>query len=485
MRSRADGRGKRIAKAAALCSCMICGSARADFYDDPFSTTGKLPLPVSERLATLDLPCSAGALKLPLTSLDAVRHALCHNPRTRQAWAAVEAQAAAVGLGQSAYWPSVDAAAGISRVSVRSKYPDQPELDSSFDGSSDGQSINLDWVLYDFGLRAANLRQERALFRALCASQNEAILAVFLDTAQAYFAAEQAQATFAAEAETEQAAEHSAVVAEAKVAAGVGLEADRLQAKTAHAQASLNRIRAHEKLESAQGALARALGARPGTPITLSAPGQETDDALAEAQIELLMGRALQVHPRIAAARAQLEAAQDGVSAARAGGRPRISLGAFADRSDTPVDRVASRQNIETSSLGLRLRAPLFEGFGRTYRIRQAESVVEGREAELLAARQDVAQAVWESYVAVRGSSEARKASRSLLESASQSFELASGRYKAGVGNIIELLRAQSDLAAARQQEVMARTRWRLARLELAASLGRIDFWMLREAEKK
>jgi outer membrane protein len=469
---------------AALCAGLAQGNAWADWSDDPLSTARRLPLPVGERLASLELPCGAGRLPLPLTPLDAVRQALCQHPQTRQAWAAVEAQAAAVGLGQSAYWPRVNAAASLSRVHVGSEYPDQPALDSSFDGSSSGQSLGLDWVLYDFGLRAASLRRERALFIAACASQNETVLAVFLDAVRAYFAAEQAQASLAMEAQAEQAARQSAEVAQAKVAAGVGLEADRLQAQTAYAQARLDRIRAQEKQDGALGTLAAAMGLRPGTPITLPPPVDAmADDAEAGTRIDTLMERAQQLHPRIAAARAQLQAAQEAVAAARAGGRPSIAFSAFAERSDTPIDRVSSRQQIESSSLGLRLSAPLFEGFGRSYRIRQAEALRAGREAELGAARQDVAQAVWESYIAVRGSAEARSASRSLLDSAGQSYELASGRYRAGVGNILELLRAQSDLAAARQQEVMMRTRWRLARLELAASLGQIDFGVLREAD--
>jgi outer membrane protein len=478
-------RRRRLAVGAlALYACALQGSARADVFADPFDTAGKLPLPVSERLATLDLPCRSGPLETPLTALDAVRHALCDNPGTRQAWAAVEAQAAAVGIGQSAYLPTLNIAASASRVSVRDKYPDQPALDSSFDGNSNEESVNLDWVLYDFGLRAANLRQERALFKALCASQNDAILTVFLETARAYFAAEQAQATFAAQSAAEQTARQSAAVAEGKLKAGVGLEVDRLQAKTAYAQASLNRVQAHEELQRALGALAVAIGARAGTPITLPpSDSAAADGGGVDAKIDLLMSRALQVHPKIIAAQARMDAAQDAVSAARAGGRPTLAFTAFGDRSDTPVDRVSSRQTIESSGVGLTLRAPIFAGFGRTYRVRQARAALEGSEADLFAAKQDVARSVWESYVAVRGSSDAREASRDLLDNASQSFELASGRYKAGVGNIIELLQAQSDLATARQQDAFARTRWRLARLELAASLGRIDIWMLRAGE--
>jgi outer membrane protein len=42
------------------------------------------------------------------------------------------------------------------------------------------------------------------------------------------------------------------------------------------------------------------------------------------------------------------------------------------------------------------------------------------------------------------------------------------------VGNILELLKAQSDLASAQQQRIQALTNWQTARLRLAASLGQL-----------
>jgi outer membrane protein len=43
-----------------------------------------------------------------------------------------------------------------------------------------------------------------------------------------------------------------------------------------------------------------------------------------------------------------------------------------------------------------------------------------------------------------------------------------------GVGNILELLNAQSSLAAAKRERIQSLTDWRSARLQLAAKLGRL-----------
>ncbi len=468
-----------------LAFCVALGPVRAAGLSDPFGTADELPAPSAERVAVAGLPpCSYGGPRGPLTLLDTVRRALCYNPQTRAAWANVEAHAAAVGLRQSAYLPTVNVSAGISQVNELDKYSGMPELNSSLHTLSNEESASLNWVLYDFGLRSANLHYERALLDAASASQDDAIQSVYLDAVQAYFTAEAAQATQGADTEAEQAAWQSFQAADAKAAAGVGSEADRLQARTAYAQATLNRIRSREDMRDAVGALAVVMGMRPGADLTLpKATGSIPDGTPPGASVDQLIERAMHAHPKISAVRARLDAARDGISAARAGGRPSIAFTAIGDRSDTPINRVSTKQEIDTSSIGLQLTIPLFEGFGRTYRVRQAEAEAEGREAELFAAQQQVAQDVWRSYMAVRRSSEDNQAVRLLLDSASQSFDLALGRYQSGVGSILELLKAQTDLASARQQGVLARTRWRVARLQLAASLGQIDFTSLQDPD--
>ena len=57
-----------------------------------------------------------------------------------------------------------------------------------------------------------------------------------------------------------------------------------------------------------------------------------------------------------------------------------------------------------------------------------------------------------------------------------QSARVALGRYKAGAGNILDVLTAQSALASARQQNVQALYGWYIAKATLAQSMGQLDF---------
>ena len=67
-----------------------------------------------------------------------------------------------------------------------------------------------------------------------------------------------------------------------------------------------------------------------------------------------------------------------------------------------------------------------------------------------------------------------------LLVSARRSFAVREGRFRAGVGNILELLGAQSAVAAAEQRRIEAHAGWLTARLKLAASIGRLGLWAIR-----
>ena len=76
------------------------------------------------------------------------------------------------------------------------------------------------------------------------------------------------------------------------------------------------------------------------------------------------------------------------------------------------------------------------------------------------------------SYYALQ-TAEARVATADdLLASAQQSVEVAAGRYREGVGSIIDLLTAQTALANARAQQVQSRWQWYTSLAQLARDAG-------------
>ena len=85
---------------------------------------------------------------------------------------------------------------------------------------------------------------------------------------------------------------------------------------------------------------------------------------------------------------------------------------------------------------------------------------------------QQVGLQVWTSYYALQTAMQRVTTSRDLLRDATESVDVAMGRYRAGIGNILDLLTAQAALENARAEEVQARTDWFLSVAQLAHDTG-------------
>lgn len=423
-------------------------------------------------------PCRFDAIGSPLGLVEAVERALCNNPQTRQAWASVKAQAAQVGIAQSAYLPSLHATLSATKGKSGTLVQDVPQLSYDVNTTTRDRSLNLSWTLFDFGLRNANLKNARQLLRAANATQDATLQKVFITVAQSYYDLLTAHAALEASMEAEKSARESFMAADAKYRAGVGALADKLQAQTNFGQATLNRVKADGELKGAQGALAIAMGLNANTPMTIDTGNAALPDTAFLDSVDALIDDAKRHHPSLLAAQAQLMAAQASVDAAKAEGMPTVSLTGMIGRNDQLGQRPTDTF-VRTNSIGIQLKIPLYEGFGRSYRIQSALAQAESRTVELANTEQQISLDVWKSYQALRTETENLKATEDLLQSAGQSFNVAQGRYKAGVGNILELLGAQSALASAQQQRIQALSNWRLARLKLAASLGKLGMWAI------
>ncbi len=469
-----SGMQYRIA-AIVLGSLLSLFAQAADF--DPFGTGSDVVIPpdLHTRAANDVLaPCAAHILDKPLDLADATDLALCSSPKTREAWANAKAQAAQIGVAQSAYLPQLSASATKIRGNYASSVAELPELDYQQYSNSKDASLNLTWTLYDFGARSAHLENARQLLNAANATQDGAMQAVFADTAQAYYRLQSARGSLDAAEEAQQAALTSFDAADAKYRAGVGSLADKLQAQTGLNQARLSRGKAEGDLKTARGTLAVAMGLAPNAEFTIApAPDVRSHSGFTQS-IEHYLELATKQHPSIAAARAQLDAAKADIDAARAEGLPLLQLTGGLDRNTQP-GQYSLDTTTRTNTIGVQLRVPLFEGFGRSYRIQAAKAQAESKEAELAATERQVALDVWTAYQNLMTQLANLDTVSELLQSAQSSFDVAQGRYKAGVGTLVELLNAQTALANARQQKVQIQADLQNARVRLAVSLGQLD----------
>lgn len=435
--------------------------------DDPFGTEAMAPLKVSPSLAARvgEAPCATALLATALTALDAVDLALCNHPQTREVWASARVQAALVGVARAGWLPNLDASASATRFQYD---------DGSFNRRS--AALTLSWLLIDFGQRSANVENAQQLLNAAAATQDATVQSLFLAALQSYYTAQATQAAVISASEAERSAREAYLAADARYNVGVATPADRLQAQTALSQATLNRIRAEGEARNGLGALANALGFAAQQKIVLAELPALPAELAFQKEVDAMIAEAQGRRPDLKAAEAQLKAAEAGVDLARAQGRPTVSLAAG------PSWQNSAGAVTQGGSIGLTLNVPIFTGFDTTYRVRSAAAQADVRAAQRDRIRNQIALDVWKSYQSLTTATQSLTTTADLVASAEQSERVALGRYKAGVGTVLDLLVAQSALASARLQRIQAQLDWNVYRATLAQSMGALDYTLLQPA---
>ncbi|MGV2293298.1 TolC family protein [Trinickia sp. YCB016] len=451
-------------------------SGSAQIMLDVFGTRGDLAsLPTYPGPAAI---CPGGLPTAPLTMVDAVTRALCNSPVTQKAFAMARSRTAQVGVAKAAYLPTVNGTLGAERDQTAQTYDYSgfPSITQRAQGNAKYGSLDLNWVLFDFGQRSATLKNAKQLMLAAYANYDDALQTAFADAAQAYLDAATAAASLEAARLAQDMAQQVQEAASAKHQAGAGTLADELQAETAYSKAVLSRVTEEGKFKTAEGKLAIMMGFDADTPLALASQDSPPADAYFLDAIDSLITEAQQQHPKLRAARASLDAARSQVDVAREQGLPTVSLTGSLSRNN-PVDQQTANTSLRERVIGIQISIPLFEGFARGYRIEDAQAQAKAAEADLADAERQVAEEVWSSYQALISATGSLNETKTLVKIAGESLRVARGRYRAGVGTIIELLNAQSAAADAQQEQVHSFAMWRSARLKLAESLGQLGFW--------
>jgi len=343
-----------------------------------------------------------------------------------------------------------------------------PGIDSSYNSLSAG--VSLSYLLYDFGGRDAALDNARQLFAAASATQDSVVQNLFLTAIQGYYQVNATASALASTLEAERAAKASLDAATARYKSGVATPADKLQAQTAYSQAVLNRIRADGDLKTARGNLANLMGWDANRDFVLQPVAASPAYEQFQSNVGDMIAEARRRRPDLAAAEAQVKAADASIRTVEAAGKPSFSLTTNLSYLDKQFGDAT-----KTGAIGVNVTIPLFTGFSNTYKIRAAQEQARSSEAARDQLNLQVALDVWKAYQSLQTETQSVQSSGDLVSSAAQNADVALGRYKAGVGNIIDLITAQSALASARSQQIQATFNWDIARASLAYAMGQLD----------
>lgn len=355
--------------------------------------------------------------------------------RVRQAEAQVQVAGASL-------FPTLNLGAGSSRRAT----------DSSRAGSStsDSTSVTLtaSYELDLWGRNAADVRSAEASLRATAFDRDAARLTLIAGVATGYFEVLSLRGRLAIARENLAIAERvqSLVAVRARNGAASQLDVERQQATVLSQRAALLPLEQQEKQTLA--ALAILIGR---VPEGFDVKAASLADLALPAVNPGLPAELLVRRPDLAAAEAQVAAANGNVAAARAALLPGIQLTGAAGVSSAALLSVLSGPT-SAISLAVSLLQPIFDGG----RLRGQVAISESRERELvesyrkaiLAALADVEQAL----VAVSRSAQREALQAQVQESARNALRLAEIRYREGADDLLSVLEAQRTLFQAQDQ---------------------------------
>ncbi|VWC07469.1 outer membrane bacteriocin efflux protein [Burkholderia seminalis] len=334
--------------------------------------------------------------------------------------------------------------------------------------------LRLSWVLFDFGRRDANLAYYNGLLELSKASHTEALQSVFEQAAAAFYSVWTAQSTLDAAGNAEANAERSFQIARHKHLAGAGTLNDELQAKAAWQEAIYTRVNATGALKAAQGTLCLRMGIPVETSIEVDVSAGAQPDVNFTSSIADLLALAKAVNPKVREAQALIEADDANAKLAHREELPTISLSGSLSN-DKSLGAFPRDTRTYSKYVGIQISIPIFSGFGQQYHRQASEAQVDIDRASLHKAELEVASAVWRNYQDVITKTANLQVASSTQESAQEAYDVASKRYSAGVGPLLDVLNAQTTLATARRQVVQSQADWRVSRLVLAFSIGTLD----------
>jgi outer membrane protein TolC len=442
----------------------VNGVAGAPATPDHVWTPPSHGLPAEPVRQAAEIPPDLIARVDQLSLGDVIDLALRNNPVTRVSWADARAAAAVYGSTRGAYLPRVTGSVTASRTKSTPVNSTSPARERS----QVAPSVALNYLLLDFGGRSGTIEQARQQLFEANLTHNATIQNVVLQVETAYFTYMANSALLDAERSAIAEAKANVAAAEQRDSVGLATIADVLQARTALSQEQLNLESIEGNLKTARGDLAAAMGIPPNVnydvgPLIDTIPVRAVSET-----VDSLIADAIAHRPDLAAARSAAAAAHAAVKVTKSAGLPALVLGSTAGRTYSDPNVYGG------SSYGvtLGLSMPLFTGFSQQYDVAASRARADAADAQADIVRQQVTTQVFTSYYALQTAGQRVATAADFLASAQQSEQVAAGRYREGVGSIIDLLTAQSALANARAQQVQSRWQWYTSLAQLAHDSG-------------
>ena len=404
--------------------------------------------------------------------LDVYRLAAQSDPKLKAAEAARQAVAQAKPESRALLFPDINVTANAARTRQSQTF-NNPFFGSTLNETFNSHvySLNLVQPIYRHSTFVL-LRQADARIGQADAQYRATQQAVMLQVAQRYFAVLSAEDNLRFVRAEKAAIARQLEQARKGFEAGLGTITDVQEAKARYDLAVAQEIAAQNAVANSREALGELTGRYhetltglgKGMPLVTPQP----------ADVKRWTAAALQHNLRIIAARYAVKVAREQVDLQRSGHYPTLDL--VGSRSKLVSGERLFGGNTTSTSIGVQLKVPLFQGGLVSARTRAAAYRYNEAQDQLEEARRAMLRQTRDAYLGVMSGISRVQALKQALASSESSLKATEAGYRAGTRTIVDVLNAERELYRARRDYADARYQYLLETLRLKQASGSLAF---------
>jgi outer membrane protein len=403
--------------------------------------------------------------------------ALKKQPGIAAAVGNVEVNTSLVEQAKSNYYPQINWSSSYNRVSPASNRSFVTSTGTtgssggiisssggsgSFDEYSTGFGLNQ--LIYDFGKTPTEVKIQNLTLGASRSDLENTTDQVILAVKQAYYGVVQAKYNVLVAQDTVKQTSQHLEQAKGFYEVGTHPKFDVIKAEVDLSNAQLNLIKSQNALKISIVSLNNAMGIP-------DAPEYSIDENMSFARYEITLEDALtkayQNRPDLKSIVSKKQASERSIELARTGYYPVLTGNASYSWSGEKLSSLEHGWDV-----GAALTFPLFNGFLTKYQVEEAKANLNILRANEESLRQAIFQDVQQAYLTLRAAEEAIPTAKLGVKQSQENLDIANGRYKAGVGNPIEVTDAEVGLANSRTAYIQALYADKVAQAALEKAMG-------------
>lgn len=392
-----------------------------------------------------------------LTLDDCISLTLQNNPDIAASFSTQEAQKSQLKQSKSNYFPQVNANAAYNRSNSNSATGNR--------GTNNNYSaaVNATQLIYDFGQTSSAVGIQEKAYQSSIQNTNALINNTIYLLKVAYYAVLSAQ-----EAENvykQSVEQYTQQLKRAKAFYSVGTypKIDVTSAQVNLNDAKLNLLTAQNTVKTRKQELLNVMGIALDPDFTL-----EMKDILPpfELSLEEALQKAKKNRPELLAKQLQVESARQNITLSKTGYTPTLNAnGSYGwSGNDFPL--------YDRWSAGASLNVPIFSGLSTYNKVEQAKQNLQTAYYNLTSMEQQIELEVKTAYLSLYNAKERIPVAKLTAKQAKESYDLAVGRYKVGVGNYIEVKDAETSHSKAELSYIEAVFDYNLAIAKLKNAMG-------------